>query len=307
MTMSLPVHFFTIVLNGEPFIRRHIDVFRQLPFEWHWHIVEGVAELKHDTAWSLANGGRIDSDFHRGGRSNDGTMEYLDELQEAFPDQVTIHRKPEGVFWNGKLEMVNAPLTDLRKSCLLWQVDVDEFWTSDQISECRALFSEHTRKKAAFFRCHYYVSPELIIITREMYGNNSSFEWLRVWRYEPGDRWISHEPPMLGGRWLQFGAFLRRLRGKRVKVRLSGLDAFRHDETEARGLVFRHFAYVTPEQLAFKERYYGYTGAKDQWFRLRAQTEFPVKLKDYFAWVKDDSMAGKASAHGLAPWCDGKL
>ena len=38
----LPVHFFTIVLNGMPFIRHHIEQFCQLPFRWHWHIVEGA-------------------------------------------------------------------------------------------------------------------------------------------------------------------------------------------------------------------------------------------------------------------------
>src|SRR5438874_9967466 len=42
-TRDLPVHFFTIVLNGEPFIRYHLDVFRALPVRWHWHIIEGVA------------------------------------------------------------------------------------------------------------------------------------------------------------------------------------------------------------------------------------------------------------------------
>lgn len=50
---DLPVHFFTIVLNGEPFIRYHLEMMRQLPFRWHWHIVEGVAELTRDTAWVL--------------------------------------------------------------------------------------------------------------------------------------------------------------------------------------------------------------------------------------------------------------
>jgi len=60
---ALPILFFTIVLNGEPFIRHHIEVFKQLPFRWHWHIVEGVADLKHDTAWSVAQGGRITEEF----------------------------------------------------------------------------------------------------------------------------------------------------------------------------------------------------------------------------------------------------
>src|SRR5690349_6437136 len=56
---ALPVHFFTIVLNGEPFIRYHETMLAQLPFRWHWHVIEGVAALRHDTAWSAATGGRV--------------------------------------------------------------------------------------------------------------------------------------------------------------------------------------------------------------------------------------------------------
>ncbi len=299
-----PIHFFTIVLNGEPFIRHHIEVLKQLPFRWHWHIVEGVAELKHDTAWSLANGGRIDAGFHRDGRSKDGTTEYLDEIQREFPDRVTIYRKPKGNFWDGKLEMVNAPLINIQESSLLWQVDVDEYWTPGQIETCRRLFLETPDHKAAFFWCHFYVGSELVVTSRDTYGNNSKFEWLRAWRYEPGDRWISHEPPMLAGRWLQFKALLRRLRGKRAKVRLAKLKAFSHATTEAHGLVFKHLAYVIPEQLAFKEQYYGYAGALEMWQRLQAQKEFPVKLKDYFEWVKDESLVDVVAVQSLDSWRD---
>ena len=77
---ALPIHFFTIVLNGEPFIRYHIDVFRTLDCDWHWHVVEGVASLVHDTAWSTVTGGHISPEIHRHGRSSDGTSEYLDAL-----------------------------------------------------------------------------------------------------------------------------------------------------------------------------------------------------------------------------------
>ena len=56
----------------------------KLPFRWHWHVVEGVAALRHDTAWSTANGGRVTDDIHREGRSNDGTSEYLDDLAARF-------------------------------------------------------------------------------------------------------------------------------------------------------------------------------------------------------------------------------
>src|SRR5918912_1539974 len=110
---ALPVHFFTIVLNGEPFIRYHLDVFRRLPFRWHWHVVEGVAKLAHDTAWSVAAGGHIPGDMHVQGRSNDGTSAYLDGIARDVGDRVRLYRKPPGVFWDGKREMVAAPLATI--------------------------------------------------------------------------------------------------------------------------------------------------------------------------------------------------
>lgn len=77
-----PIHFFTIVLNGKPFIKYHINIFKQLPCQWHWHIVEGVAQLNHDTAWSLDTGGEILSHIHHEGRSVDGTTEYLEQSRQ---------------------------------------------------------------------------------------------------------------------------------------------------------------------------------------------------------------------------------
>jgi hypothetical protein len=128
MQKDLQIHFFTIVLNGMPFIEKHIETFLKIAPQWHWHIIEGVAELRNDTAWSIANGGRIENTFHRNGLSNDGTTQYLDFLEKSFPNQISIYRKPSGVFWSGTVEMVNAPLPSISEECLLWEVDVDEFW-----------------------------------------------------------------------------------------------------------------------------------------------------------------------------------
>ncbi len=122
---ALPIHFFTIVLNGEPFIRYHLDVFKKLPFEWHWHIVEGLAELKHDTGWSLRHGGTLPMDAMAEGRSVDGTAEYLDQIAAENPERVTVYRSPGGRLWDGKLEMVAAPLANISQNCLLWEVDSD--------------------------------------------------------------------------------------------------------------------------------------------------------------------------------------
>ena len=34
---------FTIVLNGMPYIKRHMDEFTKLKIPWQWRIVEGVS------------------------------------------------------------------------------------------------------------------------------------------------------------------------------------------------------------------------------------------------------------------------
>lgn len=292
----LPIHFFTIVLNGQPFIHYHIEVFKQLPFKWHWHIVEGVADLKHDTAWGLHNGGHISDEIHKNGRSYDGTTEYLDELAGLYPDNVTIYRKPDGVFWDGKREMVNAPLVNIQEECLLWQVDVDELWTLEQICTAREIFINNPDKTAAFYWCWYFVGEKLIISTRNCYAQNPQQEWLRTWRFKPGAFWAAHEPPVL----------VETLPDGQYK-NVADVNPFLHQETENFGLVFQHFAYVTPEQLRFKEQYYGYRNAVSQWQSLQETAKFPVRLQEYFAWVQDETQVDVAYSQGIIPIAQRKL
>lgn len=287
---ELPVHFLTIVLNGEPFIRYHLDRFMALPFRWHWHLVEGVASLTHDTSWSLANGGSIPDELHIDGLSCDGTTEYLDELARLHPEHVTVYRKPRGEFWDGKLEMVAAPIASLNEECLLWQIDADELWTKEQICLMRQLFLDSAEKTAAFFYCNFFVGENLLITTRGTYGNNPHSEWLRCWRFVSGSRWLSHEPPRLC-----------RQKGSDAWEDLATINHFSHAETEAYGLCFQHFAYVTYEQLRFKEVYYGYQGAVERWEALQSKLSYPVLLKDFFPWVKDGTVVNTAASQQVMP------
>jgi glycosyltransferase involved in cell wall biosynthesis len=287
---DLPIHFFTIVLNGQPYIPYHIEIFKQLTCKWHWHIVEGVADLKHDTGWSVQLGGSISDEIHRKGLSHDGTSEYLNELVQLYPDNITIYRKPAGVFWDGKREMVNEPLFNINEECLLWQIDADELWTLDQISTARQMFINHPEKTAAFYWCWYFVGENKIISTRNCYAQNPRQEWLRTWRYKPGSVWVAHEPPRLEeplptGQWRD----------------IASVNPFLHQETENHGLVFQHFAYATAEQLRFKEQYYGYKKAVSQWTKLQEVTKFPVLLRDYFAWVGDGTQVNLAESQGVIP------
>ncbi|WP_445176620.1 FkbM family methyltransferase [Microcoleus sp.] len=286
----MPIHFFTIVLNGQPFIHYHIDVLQQLPFKWHWHIIEGVAEQKHDSAWMLSLGGKITDELHCRGRSKDGTSEYIDEIARLYPKNITVYRKPEDIFWEGKREMVNAPLENINQECLLWQLDVDELWTAEQICTARQMFINHPEKTAAFYWCWYFVGENLVISTRNCYAENPQQDWLRTWRFKPGAFWASHEPPRL----------VEALPNSECRD-VAAVNPFLHEETEKQGLVFQHFAYVTLEQLRFKQIYYGYKNAVVEWMALQAQTKLPVALGNYFSWVQDETRVDTAESLGIAP------
>jgi glycosyltransferase involved in cell wall biosynthesis len=287
----LPIHFFTIVLNGEPFIRYHERVFRRLTVPWHWHVIEGVAALKHDTGWSVAGGGRVPVGCHDNGRSNDGTTAYLDDLGRRFPEKVTIYRKPPGQFWDGKKEMVNAPLPGIREACLLWQVDSDELWSVEQIETVHDLFQRNPERTAAYYWCWYYVGPGKIVSTRYNYAQNPKQEWLRTWRYRPGAVWTAHEPPTLVVR--------DGVKGGRP-TDIARINPFTQDDMEQAGAVFHHFAYATEQQLAFKELYYGYRNARAQWRALQAHNG-SGRLRDFFAWVPDDTMFDDAAHYLVDP------
>jgi hypothetical protein len=244
---------FTIVLDGEPFIERHLPVFQQLSIPWHWIVVEGASGNTADTSWCKEQAPRW---------SNDGTNEYLCSIRD---------RRVEHWFremWANKTEMCNFAIAGIKEPCVLMQIDADEIWRPDQLEKIVWLFDAIPRAESIQFYCRYFVGPDLMLEGDGSYGNRN-FEWVRAWRYCPGDKWASHEPPLL----CQFG--------------ISGLRMHK-DETRKLGLVFDHFPYVTLPQVIYKEYFYGYKGLVDQWLALQDIKEWPVPLSRFFAHVSGD-------------------
>ena len=264
------------MLNGEPFIRHHIDVFRQLKIPWSWHVIEGLAAHVKDTAWGAKRGGGLPEEFKVSGRSTDGTTDYLDSVAAANPGQVRLYRKPLGSVWEGKLEMVSAPMKDIQESGLLWQIDADELWSVEQIEQAHALFLREPSRSAAWFECHFFVAPEFCSSELNVYGNFCRSEWLRVWRYQPGDYWDAHEPPTL----------LRSAPGQ-GSADVGRLHPLTHEQTAREGLRFQHYAYATEQQVQFKERYYGYPGAVQAWRKLQVAAGDAPRLRRYLPWVRE--------------------
>lgn len=250
------VNFITIVLDGMPFITQHIHEMARIQADWTWHIVEGAAMNHHDTAWCRPQRPRL---------SEDGTTQYLDGI--ASHPRVRLYRRAS---WDGKREMVNEPLATIKEPCVIFQRDVDEFWRAEQVDAIVSMMSSHSDLGALQFRCNYHVGPNLVSVVDGTYGNRGD-EWQRVWRYQPGARFLSHEPPNLP-----------------VKGR-----TLRRHETAAMGLVFDHYAYALEKQVAGKEAYYGYRKAVDQWRRLQAHNGFPCRLRDFLPWVDDGAMVDR--------------
>jgi len=261
------IHFFTLVLNGMPFLEEQWKVLQSLDIPFRWHLIEGIAELKADTGWSVVRGGRCPDEFHRDFLSIDGTSDFIDSLASEYPDVVSCHRT-DGP-WPGKRAMCQAAVEEIDHEVLLWQLDADEIWGGETIRAVGEEFASSDKWQAAQFRCRFYVSPNHVLDNIGSYGNDPRVEWRRVWRFRPGDEWTSHEPPVLSRR---------------------GRDLFEHphlsaETTSQHGWKFDHFAYVREEQVRFKEAYYGYPGAVEGWNRLRGSEGEAVMASEYLSWI----------------------
>lgn len=253
----------TIVRDGMPWITLHYPELLKLTIPWEWHIVEGTSSPEHCTKWCRPLTPSL---------STDGTTQYLNSL--LFDTRIFLYRSE---IWHGKLQMVNAPLRHLHEPCVLLQADSDELWTTKQLETIHALLSAGNHDCCHFY-CRYFLGPDIIITSRNGFGNRTDFEWFRAWAYRPGMRFISHEPPKFD----------------RVPERI-----MTHHQTAKHDLVFNHYAYATEAQVAFKQEFYGgpnnklgplYSDAVEGWRRLQANTRWPAKVGDYLRFVKDDSI-----------------
>lgn len=250
----MKLNLFTIVLNGQPFIEKLLPEFERLKCDWHWYVMEGASANTHDTKWCTPQSPQF---------SRDGTHEYLNSLIKH--PRVTVLRKQ---LWDGKIEMVNAPLNLLRDESVLMQVDSDEWWDASQLETVRNIFVDRPQIQRAYFKCRYFYGQN-IYIDPDSDKNNV---WLRAWRHSAGQRHVTHEPPNLAGN-----------HGPAISA----------DETSRIGLVFQHYSYVTRAQVHFKSSFYSYKGAVESWERLQSHTQFPCKAISFFKWASPTAVLRK--------------
>ncbi len=258
---SMPIIFFTIVLNGMPYIEHHMPTFLETGIPFSWHVVEGVASGRADSRRPYSN----EPISTPKNLSTDGTSEYLDYLDDKY-ENVHIYRRSPSAY-SDKLQMVNEVLSNLPSTpAVLFQVDTDEIWSPSMIKSMHRLLSTG-QKSCAYAHCHFFVGPDLVAVTPGGWGHGEN-EWLRAWRYHPPGIFLSHAPPVL------------------IHA-AGGGDCFSTSELAAEGIAFSHYAYVHEGQARFKSKFYGYgENGVDGWRNLQ-QAKLPARAADYLPWLND--------------------
>jgi len=251
----MKVRFFTLVLDGMPFICNHLPVFNRLNLDWSWRIAEGAAMNNESTSWCKPQQPRL---------SRDGTTQYLDGL--FTHPKIRVHRQKS---WLSKDAMVRACVEDIKEETILIQIDADEHWESWQLEKIAKLFEVLPKVNAMKFFCRYFVGQNIITVGENCYGNNPG-EWSRAWRFKAWSKVISHEPAVFSH---------------------CEVPILTRDETAAYKLTFDHYAYVNEQQVSFKANFYGYPSAVSHWKRLQLNSNWPVRLIDFLPWVDDRVMA----------------
>jgi len=234
----------TIIFNGLCHLQHNDYAERLLEMLDYWIIVEGAAGNSGSTSWCK----EMPKKYHNNGSSIDGTVEFLREFGAANIDKVSVVLAT-GI-WKSKDEMINRSLKSLYymgTPVYLWQIDIDEQWTKEQMDEAEYdLICSYD--DTGMFLCDCYVGKYLL--AKGEWGEGKQLPYRRLWRWK-GQSFISHEPPILKG-------------GNGKEILLSQR--------------FKHYPYYFLQDINFKEDYYGYEGLYKRWKDLQKETKFPQPI-----------------------------
>jgi hypothetical protein len=225
------VTFGIIVLNGEPFTRYCL---RSLyPFAHEIIVVEGGHENAVDV-----------STFD--GHSMDATLENLYNFKrEEDPEdkvQIVVRDGPwpqRDEFGNSKTPQSRA-YAERATGDYLWQVDIDEFYRPEEMHIVLDMLAGDPDVTAVSFNVHPFWGGDQYV-SDGWYWRRGMITFHRLFKWEPGYRYVTHQPPTVAdGR----GRDLRTLKW------ISG------DEMARRGVRLYHYDHVFPLQVRNKALFY---------------------------------------------------
>jgi len=225
------ITFGIIVLNGEPFTRYCL---RSLyPFAHQIIVVEGG----HSDTRAVAT---------PDGHSIDGTLDAL----RRFKAEEDPLGKVELVTWEGfwpKTDEFGNHRTHQSRAYAeratgdyLWQVDIDEFYRPEDMCAVLTMLQEQPSISAVSFRTRSFFGG-LRYVAESWYHLDGARDFNRLFRWGPGYRYVTHEPPTV------IDASGRDLRT---------LHWVRAEEMARRGVFLYHYEALIPWQVEQKMRIY---------------------------------------------------
>lgn len=176
------------------------------------------------------------------GRSTDGTLEFL----RKFPDpekKIKIFTKDDD-FWDGKLEMCNAYITSMTGD-YIWQLDSDEFYLKSDMQKIKQYLTINSVDEVDFYANHFFGDFDHCCDEKQR-GWANVIPWRRIFKHNPGDKWISHAPPIYGSH-----------EGRN--------NILSRETTLMMGIKMYHYGYVNKTQAEFKKRYYSNPTIYNAW------------------------------------------
>jgi hypothetical protein len=240
---------FTIIYNGKHHLEHKNWGWRLPAMLDAWIVVEGAAQPGGSTFWC----NRLDAVT-----SDDGTIELLEEIMLKNGNMAII-KSPERA-WFSKDEMVNTAAEYARIKYgrygqkYLWQFDIDEQWTPEQLDIAEYELRQ-SDGKCGCFHADYFLGDG--IVAKGQWGEGDDpldaleFAYRRLWLWN-GQKFLTHEPPMLQN-------------GNGREILLSPR--------------FDHYSYYFEKDVLFKQKYYkGYDDIHKNWQSLQKERKFPQPI-----------------------------
>ena len=239
---------FTIILNGLHHLK-HNDYAEYLAKNLdYWIIVEGACQSQGSTKWCK----EMPDKWHKGGQSIDGTTDFICDLRAKYPNKIT-HYVIRNEMWDSKDQMINHAIFHIKdemkiNNCFLFEIDIDEQWTIEQMAEAEQMLIDQGGKTGLFL-ADFYVGENLL--AKGEWGEGKKLPYRRLWKWE-GEYFKTHEPPVLEG-------------GNGREILLPQR--------------FKHYAYYFEQDVKFKNDWYGgHEGIYERWLALQKETEFPQPI-----------------------------
>ncbi len=225
------VTFGIIVLNGEPFTRYCL---RSLyPFAHEIIVVEGG----HEDTSAVAT---------PDGHSIDGTLEALRKFKSDEDPLDKVRIVTRDGFWQKTDELGNHRTHQSRAYAeratgdYLWQVDIDEFYHPSSMAAVLQMLGRDPEITAMSFNTLPFWGG-LAYVSDGWYWRRGHREFHRLFKWGPGYRYVTHEPPLVHDE-----------QGRDVR----SLKWLNGDEMSSRGIVMHHYDHLFPKQVSQKAAVY---------------------------------------------------